>query len=305
MSWGSRGGTNVVASHRIRRGSTSSRALSVTVLAMVIATLLGVPISLAAPCVGADCDVVSDPDDAQYVGSGGLLLPADSFTGSAVDRADAATCPECRWALIPMCRGQGQGGGVACGGAAASCPPGEFRRIVLLLRPADTEWREIGLVCLVAGAPTTVEDLSDRLSDVVVEQVPALRPSFQPEGGTLIGLPAVFDAGQSPTLGERRFDLVGFEIVLNGRATWTWRFGDGESLSTQDPGGAWPTTDVAHAYDHAGRYPVSVTAEWRAWFTVDGMGPWPVAGAAVTQTEGPFDLAVVEARAQLVTASGA
>jgi hypothetical protein len=251
------------------------------------------------PCEGADCDVVADPDDAAYVGSGGLLLPTDSFTGSEADRTDAATCPECRWALLPMCRG-GDGGGVACGGAAASCPPGEFRRIVLLLRPGDTEWREVGLVCLVGGAPMTVDDIATQLSDVVVEDVPPLRPQFQPKGGTLIGLPAVFAAGQPATLGERRFMLVGFEIVLDGRASWTWEFGDGQALTTDKPGGAWPDMTVAHAYPRAGSYPVSVMSTWDAWFTVDGMGPWPVGGDPVVQTEGPLAVSVVAARAELV-----
>lgn len=275
--------------------------VAVLLVAVVAAVALpSVPALSAEPCEGADCGVVTDPDDAQYVGSGGLLLPADSFTGSAADRADAATCPECRWALIPMCRGQGQGEGVVCGGAATSCPPGEFRRIVMLRRPQDTEWGVVGLVCLVDGAPTTVDDVASQLSDVVVEDVPPLQPSYQPAGGTLIGLPAIFDAGQPARLGSRQFTLVGFDVELNGRATWTWQFGDGETLSTQQPGGAWPNTEVSHAYDQAGQYGVTVTTEWQAWFTVDGMGPWPVGGDPVVQVSGPQTLPVVEARAELV-----
>jgi hypothetical protein len=200
-----------------------------------------------------------------------------------------------------MCRGQGQTGGIQCGGAATSCPPGQFRRIVLLLRPGDTDWQEVGLVCLVGGAPLTVDELSDELSDVVVEQVPDLDPSYQPSGRTLVGLPAIFDAGQPRTLGERRFTLVGFDIVLRGRATWTWTFGDGSSMVTEEPGGPWPTKDVTHEYTHAGAYEVGLSTEWRAWFTVDGMGPWPVAGNAVVQTAPALPLQVMEARAELVT----
>jgi hypothetical protein len=135
----------------------------------------------------------------------------------------------------------------------------------------------------------------------VVEQVPDLRPSYQPEGGTLIGLPAVFSAGQPRFLGERQFSLVGFDIVLRGRATWTWTFGDGDSMVTEEPGGVWPDTAVSHAYRSAGRYPVGVSAEWQAWFTVDGLGPWQVQGDPVVQTVGPLAVDVVEARAELVT----
>ncbi len=284
-----------------RRGPPPLALAALLVLAAtLVPSIAPSPAHSAEPCEGADCDVVADPDDAQYVGTGGLLLPAGSFTGSDADRSDAATCPECRWALLPMCRGEGQAGGVACGGAAASCPPGEFRRIVLLLRPGDTEWREIGLVCLIGGAPTTVDDLASELSDIVVEDVPPLQPSFQPAGGTLVGLPAVFAAGQPATLGQRSFTLVGFDVVLDGRATWTWEFGDGTSLTTDEPGGRWPDMTVSHPYPRAGEYPVSATTSWEAWFTVDGMGPWPVGGDPVVQVSDPLTVSVVEARAELV-----
>ena len=291
-------------------GRSRALTLSLAVLVVLLIATVCVPaiaatpvpagVVRAAPCQGADCDVVPDPDDAQYVGSGGLLLPSDSFTGSDDDRRDAATCLDCRWALLPMCR-DGQGGGVDCGGAAQSCPPGEFRRIVMLLRPGDADWRLVGLVCLVDGVPLTVDDVSDRLSDVVLEEVPDLRPSYQPRGGTLIGLPAVFDAGQPRTLGARRFELVGFDVVLRGQASWTWSFGDGGSLQTDDPGGAWPHMDVAHSYTNPGSYGVGVTTSWEAWFTVDGMGPWQVQGDPVVQTAGPLAIDVVQARAELVT----
>ena len=252
------------------------------------------------PCTGADCDVVTDPEDAEYVGTGGLLLPSDSFTGSSDDRTAAATCEECRWALLPMCR-EGTGDGVACGPAARSCPPGTFRRIVLLLRPGAPDWEEIGLVCLDPTGPVTIDDVAAELSDVVVEEAPPLKPGYQPRGGTLVQLPAVFDSGQPSQLGRREFNLVGFEVVLQGRATWTWDFGDGEQLTTEQPGGVWPNDSVAHTYTSAGQYPVVVTTEWQAWFTVDGLGPYPVEGPPVIQVGDPLVMQVHEARAELIS----
>jgi hypothetical protein len=249
------------------------------------------------PCVGADCDVVADPEDAEYVGTGGLLLPADSFTGSSDDRETAAVCLGCRWALLPMCR---DGGDVECGPAANSCPPGQFRRIVLLLRPNATEWEEIGLVCLQGSGPTTVADVADRLHNVVIEGVPPLRPSSQPSGGTLVQLPAIFDSGQPAHLGQREFDLVGFHVVLQGRAAWVWRFGDGSEVTTSEPGGAWPVDSVTHTYREAGAYSVAVSTEWRAWFTVEGLGPFEVGGDPVVQVATPLVVPVQQARAQLI-----
>ncbi|MEO8329679.1 MAG: PKD domain-containing protein [Candidatus Nanopelagicales bacterium] len=259
----------------------------------------------ADPCVGADCNVVADPDGADYVGTGGLLLPSDSFTGTSDDKEAAAECEDCRWALLPMCRGDGQGhggagGGVQCGPAATSCPPGEFRRIVLLLRPDAADWEEVGLVCIRGSGPVTVDDVARRLHDVVIEDVPAQHPSAQPRGGTLVQLPAIFDSGQPRSLGRREFDLVGFSIALQGRASWVWTFGDGASITTTEPGGGWPDDSVAHTYPTAGSYPITVTTEWKAWFTVDGLGPFEVAGDPVVQVSPPFTMPVQEARAQLI-----
>jgi hypothetical protein len=57
---------------------------------------------------------------------------------------------------------------------------------------------------------------------------------------------------------------------------------------------------ISHPYRRAGTFPVGVTSTWEAWFTVDGMGPWPVGGDPVVQTSGPLPVSVVEARAELV-----
>ena len=48
--------------------------------------------------------------------------------------------------------------------------------------------------------------------------------------------------------------------------------------------GAWPNDAVAHTYGSAGTFPVVVTTEWQAWFTVDGLGPFPVEGPPVARS---------------------
>ncbi len=252
----------------------------------------------ADPCTGADCDVVGDPDQAAYVGTGGLLLPAASFSGSSDDRTAAATCATCRWALGIMCRGDSPDS--PCSPAAQSCPADQRRYVVLLWRPETPVWTEIGLVCLSPAGPTTVADVAATLHDRVLENVPDLLPTMQPADRTLIQLPTLFASGQPEHLGERTFDLVGFQIVLQGKATWDWDFGDGASVSTQEPGGAWPDTSVAHTFTSAGHFPVEVTSSWEAWFTVDGMGPFRVGGEPVVQVAPPLDVEVLQARAELV-----
>jgi hypothetical protein len=290
----------------IARSFARRLAVGVVLIAVAWLTATAGGHSLAAgavaadePCVGASCGVDADPEDAAYVGTGGLLLPADSFTGSSADRADAATCEGCQWALALMCRGDGPRPGL-CSPAAQSCPANQVRYIVLLWRPADPQWQTVGLVCLSRAGPTTVADVADLLRDRVIEDVPRLRPSMQPAGRTLVQLPTLFASGQPAALGERQFDLVGFQIVLRGRATWAWTFGDGGSLDTTEPGGPWPDTSVSHVFAQPGSFSVTVTSTWRAWFTVDGLGPFAVGGAPVVQTAPPLGVEVLQARAELV-----
>ena len=71
-------------------------------------------------------------------------------------------------------------------------------------------------------------------------------------------------------------------------------------LTSDDPGGPWPNMAISHSYAHSGAYPVSVSSTWEAWFTVDGLGPWPVGGPPVVQVASPPPVLVVEARAELV-----
>ena len=292
------------------------RSSGVLVLVALVLMLLGVPVlrpvttggwlpgasmawaSGGDPCPPTGCvHVDPDPKDAAFLGTGGLLIPGDSFTGSDTDRHDIAACANCRWALVPVCK-QGQPG-VGCGPAATSCPAGSRRMVVLLMRPPDTTWSTVGSYC-VSGSPVTVDDVAHQLSDVVLQRVPPLTPSFQPAGGTLVNLPAIFSSGQPARLDTRRFDLVGFGIVLDARASWHWDFGDGAAADTDDPGGAWPDRGVSHTYTQPGRLTVRVVSQWQGWFTVDGMGPFAVAGAPVTQTSGALPLVVHEARAVLV-----
>lgn len=278
------------------RGDRAWRRLTVAVAAGCLGlTAAVVQPALADPCSGADCNVVGDPEQAAYVGTGGLLLPAGSFTGSDQDRTDAASCPNCRWSLALMCRGDG-----TCTPAAQSCPGDEIRYIVLLWRPESPVWREVGLVCLGPVGPITVQDVADLLHDRVLEHVPPLQPSMQPEARTLVQLRTVFASGQPRSLGERDFNLVGFAVTLQGRATWTWDFGDGGVFNTQEPGGAWPNTDVSHTFTRPGRYAVQVSSAWRAWFTVGGFGPYPVGGDPVVQQAPSIPVDVLEARAELV-----
>jgi hypothetical protein len=80
------------------------------------------------------------------------------------------------------------------------------------------------------------------------------------------------------------FALAGHRVALVAAASWLWELGDGATVRTTRPGGAWPDVDVAHAYGRAGSFVVTVTTTWQGQFWVDGVGPFVVDGVPVTQT---------------------
>jgi hypothetical protein len=67
------------------------------------------------------------------------------------------------------------------------------------------------------------------------------------------------------------------------------------------PGGAWPDKSVSYTYGQPGTRQVSVTTTWQGQFMVDGLGPFPVNGPAVSQTSAPIAVPVREVRSELVS----
>ena len=78
-----------------------------------------------------------------------------------------------------------------------------------------------------------------------------------------------------------------------------WRFGDGESLATDQPGAPYPDLDVTHRYLEKGRVAPSVDTTYTATFRVNG-GPWRDVPGSVTIPGAPVDLQVLTATPTLV-----
>jgi hypothetical protein len=285
-----------------RRGAA---ALLVTLLALLLGPALPLASAGAAPsrspwlgCQLPDCQVGvgGSPHHASFLGSGGLLLDS-SFSGLGVGRDAIATCTDCEWLLTTICKG-GPGGG--CHGID-SCPPDHRRMLVFLRHAGDPDYNQVGSYCMGRDGPVTVGEMAQRLRDVVVERVPPVRWSYQPAGGAVVNLPAVFSSGQPQRLDTRTFDLIGFRVVLNAQPRWNWSWGDGASTTTDQAGGAWPDLSVTHTYRRSGPVQIALTTSWSGWFTVDDIGPFPTGGTPVVQQAGPWVLPVREARARLVT----
>lgn len=133
------------------------------------------------------------------------------------------------------------------------------------------------------------------------QQIP-LPPSelkVQPANGrTLVNFATNFFTDNAPldrtvTLLGQRVDL---HIVPSG---FGWRFGDGESLATDEAGAPYPDLRITHDYQRKGRVRPAVDTTYTATYRVNG-GPWASVPGGVTIPGAPIGLEVLTATPVLV-----
>jgi hypothetical protein len=278
---------------RARSFPAVARLLLAPLLVAALVLVLPPPLARAAttpPVTGNDESDI-------YVGTGGLLIPSKDWRGDPGGRQEAASCEGCDWRITAFCTlAVFDSGG--CPASRIGCPVGEIRVRVWQRMPGEP-WRFVGAACQ-GAPPRTRSEVGAAVRARSVAALPVLRAAVQPRGPALTGLPAVFRTGQ-PALGIRGADLslLGFDIVLDSRVRWHWDYGDGTDVWSSQPGGLWPDLSVAHSYRSAGDVSVTVTAVWRGQYVVDGLGPFPVPGAPLTQ-QATLPMAVRSAHAVLV-----
>jgi hypothetical protein len=221
-------------------------------------------------------DVHGDDEQDRYVGTGGLLLPRSVDEAT---RRRVSTCMGCQWRLATPCilspLGNSFAGQSPCMSVIRGCPAGD-QLLRGWFRPGVGPWREVGLVCIGDDGPVTVRHLAQEAADRFVEGMPRLEPTFQPASGAVVQVPVVFATGQPAGGQAHEYGILGRQVHLDAKPEWSWDFGDAASMHTRDPGGPYPHDTVAHPYRRSGEYTVTVTTQWSASFTVDGLGPFDV-----------------------------
>lgn len=155
----------------------------------------------------------------------------------------------------------------------------------------------------VAGVPAVPAppQVTAGLVAEALRRVPLPAPVIEvqpPNGRTLVNFDTNFytEAGDL----DRTITLLGQQVDLQiSAASYTWVFGDGQSLQTTSPGAAYPQLDVTHRYLGAGGVQVRVDVTYTAQFSVNG-GPFAPVPGSVTVAGGSEPLQVVEARPTLV-----
>jgi hypothetical protein len=276
------------------RSATSAAASAPT--ASFATSALGSPAATVLPS-----GVVVSPDPAHdlYTGTGGLVIPARHWNGAPGDRSRVAACSDCQWRVSQLCTKADLSAGT-CKLLYVGCPVGTTP-VRIWLAHGDGPWEVVGETCQGPRPPQTLDQVGAQVHDLAEAALPPLRAAAQPADGVLVGLPAVFRTGQ-PATGIIGADLsvIGLDVSLDSRVRWHWVYGDGASVWTVKPGGAWPDTSVSHVYRRAATAVASVEAVWRAQYVVEGLGPFAVPGPLLSQSQ-QLTVVVRAAHAHLVT----
>ena len=113
-------------------------------------------------------------------------------------------------------------------------------------------------------AVTTI-NLSDRLIKMVPTATIAYQPGFEP----LVHVPIIFWC-DLPTLFQSRIEIIGEVIDVALRPGFVWEWGDGQILSTTEPGAPFPNQKITHTYKQPGVYNVTLIATWNGNFKHNG-----------------------------------
>jgi hypothetical protein len=129
--------------------------------------------------------------------------------------------------------------------------------------------------------------------------LPASELDVQPPNGrTLVNFDTNFFTTTQPF--DTAVTLLGQRVDLHiVPSAFGWRFGDGESVTTDEPGSPYPELDVTHSYLRKGQVAPSVDTTYTATFRVNG-GPWRDVPGSVTIPGAPVALQVLTATPVLV-----
>lgn len=121
-----------------------------------------------------------------------------------------------------------------------------------------------------------------------------------PDGLTLVNFDTNFYTTDTRPI-SRTVMLLGRRVTLEATpSTFHWRFGDGERLSTSEPGAPYPDLTVTHNYLRKGTYRPSLATTYTGRYRVGG-GPWRTIPGTVTIDGTGQPLRAIEAQPKLVS----
>jgi hypothetical protein len=210
---------------------------------------------------------------------------------------EAPTGPVIQYAYSPVCD-------ASCHSATAQATANTANCVA----PAVAVWVTSQVVG--SGAPFTLQGAPEcltpgeqlpydpvQLTEMVAnyfQRIPLPEPGLKiaPADNAIVNFPEIVSADQPPattfTVAQAPFPVV----TITATVQWQWNFGDGTTLTTNNPGKAYDGTDpadddgyVTHAYKTANKaWPLTVTSIWTATYAVQGVAGIQTVTNAVQRT---------------------
>jgi PKD repeat protein len=123
-----------------------------------------------------------------------------------------------------------------------------------------------------------------------------------PNGRTLVNVPTnVYVDAEEIVLPTQ---VLGFPVRVRATPSrFTWRFGDGRTMTTKDSGAPYPHMTTTHTYTRPQTARVALTTVYTGEYSVAG-GPFqPIDGTATVESPGAA-LTVLAAESRLTTGEG-
>ncbi|WP_344845656.1 hypothetical protein [Kribbella ginsengisoli] len=156
--------------------------------------------------------------------------------------------------------------------------------VIRIPRPEDVQWEQV-------------------LAESKNVLFPKLGVKVQPAGRTLVNLDTIVYTDESRAY-RQTVTVLGFPVAVEAMPmSYTWRFGDGASVTTTTPGRPYPAKDITHKYMKKHWVNLTVTTNYAARFNVAGTG-WQYIDGTVPITGPATALQVREAVPVLVKPGG-
>lgn len=130
------------------------------------------------------------------------------------------------------------------------------------------------------------------LSDRLIKLLPIGDINFQPDQDALVNMPVYFWT-HTPQHFQAVVPILDLIVYVNLHSTFTWSFGDGKFITTQNQGAPYPLGLITHTYKSNDNYPVNLKITWRGTWSVNGVTT-AISGDGITQSINR-DISVVNA----------
>lgn len=220
------------------------------------------------------------PQKDAYLITGGAIHHSN-FTK---DREEAATCENCFWKVVTICKSWLDTSHGSCPWLRLQCPVDmqlvEVFRANALARPAyaSAEWYFVSYSCIGDAGPISSEDIANSLSQSWLVKVPQLQIRFSPPNDAILWHPLKFEILSNSSFVQTQ-TLLGTKVTLHASS-----FLDFQCNAIANITSCLSVNSQKLKFKKVGIFQITATAKWDATYDALGIEGISVSGNKPTST---------------------